>query len=226
MRLKSIIKVNIFFSISIPIFLLILLDWISLNMIMFPRDSLSIQRYIFLIFLIGISITITFFLIHIKIRNLAYDEVLSEQYFRKGRLIIKLSHHNTKLLHHEIKIGKYYICTGCFGTAIGLLIGKILVIIYVFNFNSVFHSIGIILIFSGLIVKGITYLKYVKPIFSSNRLFVNACFPIGIWLVIIGIDIYFRNIFAIFYCLIAIPYFCFQRIYLTKLNHKDELLHS
>jgi len=223
MKLRKIIIINVILSLIIPILFFILFHEVSLNLAINLEKNSSIQRYFFFMFLIVISIGINFYLLHIKIKKPAYDELLKDQYFRKGRLIFKLSHHNKKLLHHELKIGNRYICTGCFGVSIGLIFGEILGLFYIFNFNLVLYSFGITLISIGFIMNAISFLKYIKPIFGLIRLLNNACLPAGIWLIIIGIDIYFKSILAIYYCLVIIPFLIFQRIYLAKLDHREEL---
>ncbi|MEJ2250294.1 MAG: hypothetical protein P8Y70_15020 [Candidatus Lokiarchaeota archaeon] len=167
-----------------------------------------------------ISITFVPILLRIRFKKSNFNEKLSQDSIKIWFLVINLSHHGNHFIKHELKIKDHYICTGCTGNAIGLIIGVIMAIIHLLSLGESSKILGYFHISIGFILISLSLSKYIKPIYGFLRLIFNSMLPIGLWLVIIGSDIIFKNISAYIYWGLFIPILIFQRLYLAKLDHK------
>lgn len=139
---------------------------------------------------------------------------------------IKHSHHASDLIEDEIKIGKRNVCSGCYGTALGFILGEISCLQYflVYNlqmfFNLQIELLGLILFLSGMGLVSLTFIKFIKPINGITRLIFNAGIPLGTWFILVGVDSIFKNGFVLLYFLIFIPFLFYQRLRLSESDHQ------
>lgn len=187
----------------------------------FENSSFQLYRILTISFFIFFSIGLIPILLKVRFKKLNLNEKLPQDSIKIGFLVFKLSHHDNFLLKHELKIKNHYICTGCYGNAIGLMVGVIIGIIYLLNFGEGSRILGFFYILVGLIIISLSLLKYIKPIYGFLRLISNTMLPIGLWIVIIGIDIMSNNISTFIYWGLLIPILTFQRLYLARLDHKS-----
>lgn len=139
---------------------------------------------------------------------------------------IKHSHHASDLIEDEIKIGKRHVCSGCYGTALGFIMGEITCLLYflVYNlkmfFNLQIELPGLILFLSGMGLISLTFIKFMKPVNGITRLIFNAGVPLGTWFILVGVDSVFKNGFVLIYFLIFIPFLFYQRLRLSESDHQ------
>ena len=221
-RYKKIINLNVILALSIPA----LLFWLEGLLLIFNpliNDSF-INRLYFYEFLLIISIFLIVSLSHISIKKPDDSENLSKEtsigYIRIGWLILKLSHHKKGVKHHEIHLGNHKICAGCYGGALGLILGALLGFGYIFNFNTGTLELGLTLSIFGFIFMGMAFIKYSLDVYGFKRLIINAFLPFGLWMVMVGVDIFFKNAQSIFYSLMIIIFLATERLLLAKLDHK------
>jgi len=141
-------------------------------------------------------------------------------YLKIGWITLKTSHHKAGNKNHELKIGDHYFCAGCYGGALGLIFGEIVGLIYLIHFNEPIKIIGLIAFSIGIVFILLSFTKYLREIFGWKRLLLNSCLAFGTWLIIIGIDIYFRNFYSVLYSLIVVAFIGIQRLTLSNLDHQ------
>ena len=194
----------------------------------FLIDGLSIPKIRFLIFLIMIcfALLLTIYFSHVRIKKPvmikeATKNLSKNDYLQFGWIVIFHSHHSDDLKNHELKLGNRMICSGCFGTVIGLAIAQIFGIAYLFFIDN--HSIilGLVFFVIGALFVSFTFIKYHIKISGILRLFFNSSIMIGISLLLIGSDLFFNNIYsAIFLAVIIVPIFYLRRK-IVQLDHKS-----
>ncbi|QEE16861.1 hypothetical protein DSAG12_02691 [Promethearchaeum syntrophicum] len=141
-------------------------------------------------------------------------------YLKIGWITLKTSHHKPGNINHELKIGEHNICCGCYGGALGLIIGEIIGSLYLFYYNEPSKIIGLISFFLGIILILISFAKYIWEVYDWKRLLLNSCLALGTWLIIIGINIYFLNFYSVLYYFIVVPFIGIQRLTLSSLDHQ------
>ena len=217
-KYKKKIALNLSLIYLIPKFLVLFAITLFWDFIDGP-DFSNARYWIISSFLIG-SIALIIILSHVRLKNPKKSYDIGDEYIRKGWFVIKLSHHDKNRLEHEIKIGGKFICSGCFGSAIGLILGGIIGIVYVTNFGFTSKILGIVLIYLGFFTVSISFSKYVAPIFGAKRFLFNVFSTVGLWIIIVGSDLYFGNLMSLIFYAIVIPFLFYERIYLTHLDHK------
>ena len=215
---KKIINLNVSLTLSIPV----LIFWLEVLLLSYNPliDEFYLNRLIFIEFLLILSIFLIFPLSHIRIKKPDDSENLSREYIRIGWLIMKLSHHKKGVRDHEIHLGNRKICAGCFGGVLGLIVGISLGFGYISNFNTGPLELGLTLSIFGFIFIGMSFLKYSLHVYGFKRLIINALLPFGLWMIILGSDIFFKNAQSIFYSLMIIIFLATERLLLAKLDHK------
>ena len=141
-------------------------------------------------------------------------------YLKIGWITLKTSHHKSGNINHELKIGDHNFCCGCYGGALGLILGEIVGFIYLIYYNEPSKMVGLISFSLGIIFILVSFAKYIREIFGWKRLLLNSCLAFGTWLIIIGINIYFQNFYSILYYLIVVPFIGIQRLTLSNLDHQ------
>ena len=211
---------NVIMSILLPIFIFWLAVIISSVNTLIPVAYP--ERKFVIMFLQIYSLVLIIILFHFRIKKPKEDEKLDSGYSRMGWLIIKHSHHKEELINHEVKVGNKFICAGCYGGILGLSVGEIFGLIYVSNFDRGTIYLGLISVHIGIILTSISFLKYIISVYGFKRLLINACLPLGLWIILIGADIYFRNFISVVYNFFIILFLGFERLYLTFLDHKPQ----
>ncbi len=131
-----------------------------------------------------------------------------------------LSHHSIlRRVNHELKIGNWWICTGCVGTSIGLICGISLLISYFFLPSLYSSRISLLLFIVGILMVIITYLRYIILLRPFVRLIQHSSLFLGITLLIISVDLYFES--ALFLALLIPSWavFLLARVKLSSLSH-------
>lgn len=187
--------------------------------------SISIFRelsFFIFVFLLLLSSGLIIYFLNIKIQRPPKDDQKEPNLksIRIWWIVIKHSHHIIDLIEDEVKIGKRYICSGCYGTAIGFIIGEITCLIYFLNFNIHFQILGIFLFCFGMVMISLTFIKFIKPVHGFLRLTFNSGVPLGTWLILLGIDLIFKNGFVLLYFLMFIPFLFFQRMRISRQDHR------
>ena len=194
----------------------------SINIDVFPYDrrlATSPQMKVFLILMILTGqFIIVLRLIKLKIsRNLA-NYSFPPQYVRLGMILLHTQHHPNCSCYsdHEIILNNHKICSGCYGSSFGMVLGIIaLVSVFVIKlpFEFYFYS-GILLI----------QLALVKFLFASyTRFFLNAFFPLGVNLLLVSSFIK-SNI--LIYALIFIPLLFLElglRLFIADIDNTVEV---
>jgi len=206
--------------IFLPIFLFWLAVIISSVNTLIPVTYL--ERMFVFRFLQIYSLLLIIMLFHFRLKKPENDEKLENGYSQLGWLIIKHSHHKKELMKHEVKVGNKFICAGCYGGVLGLSVGEIFGSIYVSNFNTGSIDFGLIIVHIGIIITSISFSKYSITVYGFKRLLINACLPLGLWMILIGTDIYFSNFISVVYNFFIILFLGFERLYLTFLDHKPQ----
>jgi len=141
-------------------------------------------------------------------------------YLRIGWITLKTSHHKPGKINHELRIGDHNFCCGCYGGALGLVLGEILGLIYLLYYNEPNKLVGLISFSLGIILILVSLTKYIWEIYGWKRLLLNSCLAFGTWLIVIGINIYFLNFYSVLYYFIVVPFIGIQRLTLSHLDHQ------
>jgi hypothetical protein len=217
-RAKLLVRLNLTLILLVPVLTFIISDIIdSIYSIDTGHGDFGLKL---LQLLVIYDFLIILILLHIRIRKPKQDEKLSSKYIRAGWLLMRTSHHKKNRMDHEVKIGDYYFCAGCYGGAIGLFIGGIIGTIYVLAFDEIPATLGYILVIPGILLSILSFSKYTIKIPGIKRLFVNSSLPLGLWLFFIGSDILFKNFIGIICILIILVFLALERLYLSKLDHR------
>ncbi len=177
------------------------------------NSSLKFIRILIITLFIFFSITSIPILLKVRLKKSNFNEKLPQDSIKIGFLVLNLSHHDNHLFKHELKIKDHYICTGCTGNAIGLIIGIIIGIIHLLSLGESSKILGYSHILVGLILISLSLSKYIRSIYGFFRLIFNSMLPIGLWLIIVGSDIMSKNISTYIYWGLLIPILIFQRLF-------------
>lgn len=172
----------------------------SIDLSTFPIDynlasSNSLKNYLLFIIIMGQIFLITQ-LTKIKfIRNLS-DYKIEKEFYGLGPFLIHTQHHPSCSCYenHELLIHNQRICSGCYGSSLGILLGIIGILtfsIIKLPFDVYFYS-GVLFI----------QLALLKSLFKSYvRFFLNVFFPLGVNLILFS-----ALTFGIVYVLLFIPF--------------------
>ncbi len=194
----------------------------SVNANSLPIDhtlASSNQMKIFLVLIIIIGeLLLVARLTKLKIIKKLKNYSISKQYFGVSVFLLHTQHHPDCSCYkdHEIVLGNHKICSGCYGSSTGILIG-ILVLLSSFIIQLpylVYFYIGLLLIQVAL----------VKFLFASyTRFILNAFFPLGINFLLASS---LMNENAVFYALLFIPVLLFEllfRLFIANIDNKVEV---
>jgi hypothetical protein len=141
---------------------------------------------------------------------------------RTPNVRINLNHHSHDLLStHEFEFRAHSICSGCFGSFLGIIFAFSIFLIYFVNSTLFFQSKYVkeyLLI--GLILILISYSRYFIVLKPKVRLIQHSSLFSGIAFAIVGCDLLFKSAFSMMILLPSLLLFLFGRVYLGKLNHK------
>lgn len=212
----------LFFNISLLYPILFLLIFFIITLFANSPKNIDISRFLFFEYILLYSIFLVIILFNIRIKFREKDEADINKFLKLGKIQILHSHHDEKQMNHEIKIRNRFFCTGCYGIGLGFLLSELPGGIYILYFNQGSMALGVCLILVGYISIFISLVKYLKPVFGILRLLSNSCLPIGIWFVVIGVDILFQNMFSLIYSICIITYFILVRLFFSVINHEIE----
>ena len=157
---------------------------------------------------------------NIRIWNKRMTEIDENKRIKMWKIVLIHSHHEEDYIRHEVKIKDRYFCAGCFGGVIGLSICEIPSILYILNFGKYRSDVGIILLIMGFLFIFFSTLKHLVPLYGLYRLISNSFLPLGMWLLIIGSDIFFKNLYTIFFTTFLVIYFIILRMAFSSISHK------
>jgi hypothetical protein len=151
--------------------------------------------------------------------------LLHLQFFFFGKtpyVIINLSHHAPDLqLAHEFKLKTHSICSGCFGSFLGILLAETIFLVYLYVPSLIFpRKFAMEYLIIGVVLILMSYSRYFIVLKPSIRLIQHASLFTGIAFSIIGCDLLFKSAFSMMLLLPSWLLFLFGRAYLGKLDHK------
>ncbi len=203
---------KVFFSI-LPFFVLIT----CLLLIQILRDSFSLldnewpTRQFILGFFIFAGLTV--------IPNLLHLRVYFSGYF--PTFLLNLSHHPIDIRSsHEFQMWNFWICSGCFGSFIGIIVGETFFSLYFLN-RSVYQGLSpIYLLFIGILCIFISYSRYFIELRPKFRLVQHISLFLGLSLILIASDLLFESALSMIILLPTWLLFLLIRVYLSKLDHQ------
>ena len=122
--------------------------------------------------------------------------IRSKKQLKIGPIVILTQHHPPEqyLDAHELNIFGNQVCSGCYGTILGIIIGLILLsILGLFPPAPASGNLPLMLYASGVIFVQLSFSKYLLPLMLNKeptgafRLLLNASLPIGINLMLVSI---------------------------------------
>ncbi len=173
--------------------------------------SWGVRKFVFGIFIfLGVSI----------IPNLLHLEIYIPKFVPK--ISIHLSHHPTELKDdHEFKMKDKSICSGCFGSFIGLVINTLLLTLYFFIpslFNAKWSILFLTLGFTFILIS---FSRYIFRLDPKVRLIQHAALFLGIGLTMISSDLLFTSAFALILLLPSWVIILLSRVFLSKIDHTN-----
>jgi len=122
---------------------------------------------------------------------------------------------------HVFQMGDKSLCAGCTGFLLGGLTAFVGTVLYFFGNLHVGQN-GLLLSWVGSagVVLGLLQFSLFNIPWSSVRLFVNAFFAFGTFLVLIGIDEIAQNVFMDLFLVILSVFWLFTRILLSRWDHE------
>jgi len=138
-------------------------------------------------------------------------------------LKVNLSHHTPQQRNsHELSFYNVSICTGCFGTAISIILGSILLLLYFFN-PQLFESIQIsFLLLLGTLCISFTFSRYFIELSPFIRMIQHSTLFLALALFIIMNDLIFNSAFLMTLLLPSWLLFLIARVHLSKVEHSIE----
>ncbi len=142
--------------------------------------------------------------------------------FSRGRpsCSMNLSHHPPSIRHtHEFQIRDYSICSGCFGSFLGIIISEFIFLGYFLNPHIFFVCLATQYFLIGLILIILSYSRYLISVKPNIRLIQHLALFIGLVLALIACDLTFKSAFAMILLLPSWLLFLIGRVQLGKLDH-------
>lgn len=153
--------------------------------------------------------------------------IQSTRHLKIGPVVILTNHHPAEqyLDAHEIEIRSSRICSGCYGTIIGIIIGLALVIIFgIVAFPVIGDSFGI-MYGIGIVLVQLSFGKYIFPVLfkleptGKFRLALNASLPVGINLLLISMYLSQKSIILTFLMLFGLAIPLLFRLLFAQVEH-------
>lgn len=141
----------------------------------------------------------------------------------KGKKLTLRGHHPRckNFSPHVIQMGGKTFCAGCTGLLLGGLAASVGTLLYFFS-NLHIGQNGLLLPWIGAtgVVLGLLQFPLLNIPWSSIRLFINAFFAFGAFLVLVGIDEITQSIFIDLFLVVLIIFWLFTRVILSQWDHK------
>jgi len=141
----------------------------------------------------------------------------------KGKKLTLRGHHSDckNFSTHVIRIGGKTFCAGCTGLLLGGLAACVGALLYFFGDLHVGqNSLSLLWIGATGVALGLLQFSLFNIPWSSIRLFLNAFFAFGAFLILVGIDGITQNIFADLFLVVLIMFWLFTRIVLSRWDHE------
>lgn len=176
------------------LFLLVSNTFLVLNLDQTLDQSPFLMLLVFLILVSG-QLLIIKRLAHARRVSLFPFWIHSKKQLKIGPIVILTQHHPPEqyLDAHEIDIFGSQICSGCYGTILGIILGlSLLTILSAFPIPGN-GNLFLILYLSGVLFVQLSFSKYLLPFILNKeptgifRLLLNAALPIGINLLLVSI---------------------------------------
>ncbi|MFX0122372.1 MAG: hypothetical protein ACFFAE_01960 [Candidatus Hodarchaeota archaeon] len=136
------------------------------------------------------------------------------------RCRINLSHHPPLLRgDHEFQIKSYFICSGCFGSFLSIVLAELLFLMYFLYPNWFSNNFTIIYLIIGLTLVLISYSRYFFVLKPDIRLLQHVSLFLGVTLAVIACDLLFNSAFCMIILLPSWLFFLIGRIKLGELDH-------
>jgi len=202
---KIIISIFPFFLL---IFTLVLLQ-ITHNSFSLLDNEWTIRQFTLGMF-IFFGLTIIPNLLHMNLYFINYKPVFQ----------FNLTHHPSDIRStHEFQIKNYWICSGCFGSFLGILLGELVFVGYFLN-RSIFQEIfPVIFQIFGILFIILSYSRYVLTLKPKFRMIQHASLFLGLSLALIGSDMLFESALSMIVLLPTWVLFLIIRVQLSKLDH-------
>ncbi len=171
----------------------------------------------------------------LKASGAFYDDFwMQHTYFPKLRLLLRHSHHEpgSRGFRHELCVKNKCICTGCYGTALGIVVSLIIIILYLVfallsripeekEIHSIFDlDLSIIMIIGSWVTFSLFLLKYIVPLFKKPvfRLMLNPLLPLSLIMLLIGLDLQHGNALILVLAAVLLLPLIPVRVILTRLE--------
>ena len=122
---------------------------------------------------------------------------------------------------HVFRIGGRTLCAGCTGLFLGGSMALVGTLVYFFG-NLYVGQTGFVISWIGAV--GVVFGLLLLPLFniprSSIRLFLNAFFAFGSFLILVGVDEIVQSVFVDLFLVVLIVFWLFTRIILSRWNHE------
>lgn len=227
--------INKSYSIKLTLFIFIEFWILLINIVINYFDysnfnSLDKSKYLIQLLIIVIIITqiITIDrLSNIKfIGNKIYEGITYYKIFYY--FLIKTQHHPNCECYkaHEFNFKGKRVCSGCYGTILGILIGILLISDFlIFNFLHSYISNWVVYFVLGSFLIQITFIKYIFEVNLFNnsffRMILNISFPIGLNLIILSSLVSNTYVLKLITILMLILPILITRLLFTKLDHSE-----
>lgn len=145
-------------------------------------------------------------------------------YRSNGKIFIhvNLEHHIPELRDdHELKLGSKYICVGCIGSFIGIIVAEMVFIIYFF-FPDLFElQNSNLFLFIAFFLVLVSYSRYFLSLPPKLRIFQHLSLFVGLSLAVIANDIFFNSTLIMIFFLPVWILFLLARVQLSKIDHSN-----
>lgn len=121
---------------------------------------------------------------------------------------------------HVIQIGDKTFCAGCTGLLLGGLAACVGALLYFFGNLHVAQNLSLLWISATGVALGLLQFPLFNIPMGSIRLFINAFFAFGAFLILVGIDGIAQNIFVDLFLVVLIVFWLFTRIVLSRWDHE------
>ena len=117
---------------------------------------------------------------------------------------------------HVIHVNKHTLCAACSGMILGAFITLVGTVLYFFDWWQI-EELSLLLILIG--IAGLTLGFFQLKFKSFIRLFLNAVFVFGAFLILIGFDALAHNLLFDFFLILLVIFWLFTRIKLSQWDH-------
>ncbi|MFX1505175.1 MAG: hypothetical protein ACFFDC_03580 [Promethearchaeota archaeon] len=133
---------------------------------------------------------------------------------------VNLSHHSPAMqVDHEFKLGNHFVCSGCLGNILSIILAEFLFLAYFIEPSCFSPTFTTFLV--GIMAILISYSRYFIILKPSIRLIQHVSLFIGVSLIVIACDIAFKSAFSMILLLPTWILFLIVRLKLGELDHRS-----